>query len=366
MSCCNPVIRLNPLTHKNMLVPCRKCIQCRISQRSPWELRLRNELQRYHYIGSFVTMTYSDDKYDVRKGLNYEHLDKYWHDLRKAGYDFKYYCVGEYGSQTARCHYHALLFGIDPSERYNLWKIWDKCYYPRFTATNITTGRIRYTLKYMDKETCSFSDWSNMFPKNCKVLYHDDSGYMSYQPSGVIRPRSWLSQGLGKKDLIGNLQSSYYDGFAHYGQSKYSLPHYYQDCISRNDIYYQYQRQFFDARNGKSVERSKFGTENDYLLSQVNNARNCERDAIIDARQHCTPVDSSYLYNSSDIDFSILNSDFDNQYYVGRKSILNPSAKKSVDTYYIQGLVDDCLPIDASWIKDVKQTFECENSIDIF
>lgn len=344
MSCPTPKIRLNPLTHKNMLTPCRKCIQCRVASRQPWELRLRNELARHGYIGSFVTMTYSDDKYDISRGLNYQHLKTYWNDLRRAGYDFTYYCVGEYGSETARCHYHALLFGIDPSERKNLFEIWGKCYYPRFTATQITSGRIRYTLKYMDKETTSFSEWSNLFPDKSKFLFHTPSGKMIFSKKGPIRPRAWLSKGLGSADLPADLQSSFYNGKAQRGISEYSLPHYYQDCISRNDIFYQYQRQFFNDRNGINKCKSDFNSLNDYYADRVSSAIYRENEFIKEVHQNHSPADRSYLDNSSSIS-EIMNCDFDNQFFSGRSSIFNPDFHYKVS--YSPDLVSSALDVDS-------------------
>lgn len=346
-----------------MLTPCRKCIQCRVAARKPWELRLKNELARHGYIGSFVTMTYSDDKYDISQGLNYQHLKNYWNDLRRAGYDFSYYCVGEYGSETARCHYHALLFGIDPSERYNLFKLWNKCYYPRFTATQITSGRIRYTLKYMDKETTSFSEWRNIFPDKAKFLYHLQSGKMIFSKKGPIRPRAWLSKGLGSDDLPHDLQSSFFNGKAQRGISEYSLPHYYQDCISRNDIFYQYQRQFFNDRNGITKRKADFASLNDYYFDQVLSSIYKENEFIKEAHQNHSPADRSYLDNSFSLS-EIMQTDFDNQYFKGKMSIFNP--RSDFKTTDISDLVEEALFDERAFISEVKEAFYCDSELDIF
>lgn len=361
MPCPTPAIRINPLTHRNMLVPCRKCIQCRIAQRSPWELRLRHELQRHSYIGSFVTMTYSDDRYDVRRGLNYDHLKNYWDSLRKHGYKFTYYCVGEYGSQTARCHYHALLFGIDPSERYNLFQLWNKCYYPRFTATQITSGRIRYTLKYMDKETCTFSDWSNLHPDKCKFLYHSDSGVMFFQPQGVCRPRAWLSKGLGSADVPEDMRSTYFNGRIRVGQSEFMPSHYYQDCISRNDIYYQYQRQFFNARNGVDKDMARFDNLNDYYSDVVSFARYQERKLVTESRRSFDPVDDGYLFSST-AERDIMNADFDNMYFTDKRY-----RRINKETHFPVSDVTSVYADICASDDEVKQVFEdYSSSFDIF
>ena len=64
-------VRENPITHKLITTSCNKCVVCRVNYRLPWEYRLYYELRKNDYCGSFVTMTYSDDKYDVNLGLNY-------------------------------------------------------------------------------------------------------------------------------------------------------------------------------------------------------------------------------------------------------------------------------------------------------
>lgn len=258
MSCASPVVAVNPLTGRTVVRPCHHCTQCRIALRSPWELRLRNELRRHSYVGSFVTMTYSDDKYDVRKGLDYSHVEAFWHKLRRKGYRFSYYCVGEYGSDTARPHWHALVYGIDPSCRKDMFDCWQWCFFPRFTATSITSSRIRYTLKYMDKETCSFSDWSNEFPDKARFLYHVDSGRLSFQREGVKRPKAYMSKNLGSDDFCEDLSTMFYDGLIHYGMSSYPAPHHYTECISNWDVVFQKNRECFSERLGIEKERSRF------------------------------------------------------------------------------------------------------------
>lgn len=94
-------------------VPCGKCVFCCASRRSEWATRLYWE-GRQHYCKQFITLTYSD-KYCPDK-VRKNHVQNFFKRLRKAGYSFKYYAVGEYGSTTGRPHYHVIMFGEVPEK----------------------------------------------------------------------------------------------------------------------------------------------------------------------------------------------------------------------------------------------------------
>jgi len=130
-----------------MIIPCGKCINCRINYASEWAGRLYCE--NLHSIQSyFITLTYNqnnspalncDDITNQALGpkgpnaarllvktnipaavaaaadeKNYLSLSKtdcqlFFKRLRKK-IQFRYYLCGEYGDTTLRAHYHALLF----------------------------------------------------------------------------------------------------------------------------------------------------------------------------------------------------------------------------------------------------------------
>lgn len=99
--------------YMGQLVPCAKCIHCRINQKRIWVSRL--ELERFlHKDACFVTLTYSDESLKTGS-LVPKHAQDWLKRLRKTiePKKIRFFLVGEYGLQTARPHYHALLFGID-------------------------------------------------------------------------------------------------------------------------------------------------------------------------------------------------------------------------------------------------------------
>lgn len=90
-------------------VPCGKCEGCRADRAQQWSVRLRDE-SLMHPQNSFVTLTYADSNQTT---LDKSHLQKFIKNARSDGYKFRYFAVGEYGEQTRRPHYHAIIFGED-------------------------------------------------------------------------------------------------------------------------------------------------------------------------------------------------------------------------------------------------------------
>lgn len=112
------------LAKREITVPCGKCAFCAATLRSDWALRLLYEGKK-HYGSKFVTLTYNNGHLIWDKGSpqlskpnknGNSDLQKWFKRVRKAGYKFRYYAVGEYGSQTYRPHYHVLVFGDVPEQ----------------------------------------------------------------------------------------------------------------------------------------------------------------------------------------------------------------------------------------------------------
>lgn len=62
----------------------------------------------------FITLTYDDQHLPSDYGVHVRHLQLFMKRLRKAyPYRIRFYACGEYGEQSLRPHYHALLFNHD-------------------------------------------------------------------------------------------------------------------------------------------------------------------------------------------------------------------------------------------------------------
>lgn len=156
---------------KVMLIPCGQCIGCRIRQREDWTTRIELEARDYPKEDVwFITLTYDDDhvpgmivktgeimrkvQYTWKPGekrpssvqiLLYEDIQKFLKRLRKAYRGkLRYFVAGEYGEQTARPHYHMILYGWKPTDLENLYKIHHNGYYnSKWLATLWEMGQIQ-------------------------------------------------------------------------------------------------------------------------------------------------------------------------------------------------------------------------------
>lgn len=107
-------------------IPCGQCVGCRLEYSRQWANRCMLELQ-YHDSSYFVTLTYDD--YHVPKsyypdpatGEAMESLTLVKRDfqlfmkrLRKrfSNDHIRFFMAGEYGGETFRPHYHAIIFGL--------------------------------------------------------------------------------------------------------------------------------------------------------------------------------------------------------------------------------------------------------------
>ncbi|AXL15484.1 replication initiator protein [Microviridae sp.] len=115
----NPMLCKSPIENQTGYFPCGQCTNCRINRRRQWTARILLE-SMYHPDSSFITLTYDED--NVPRNEYYsEILSK--SDLRdfikrlRSRYSyrnsrFRFFACGEYGEQTHRPHYHAVLFGV--------------------------------------------------------------------------------------------------------------------------------------------------------------------------------------------------------------------------------------------------------------
>lgn len=171
---------------KAQLIPCGQCMGCRIEQSRQWANRMELELA-YHKDSWFVTLTYDDEH--LRQGYNVnpetgeliiinntlfkKDLQDFWKRLRqnidrKGRGDSKklmYYACGEYGSQTHRPHYHAIVYDlpIKPDELKELkrergftyydcpWlqKVWGKGY---IIVCGVSWETCAYVARYVTKK----------------------------------------------------------------------------------------------------------------------------------------------------------------------------------------------------------------------
>lgn len=126
-------------------LPCGRCIGCIKSKAREWAVRCALEL-REHERAAFVTLTYAPKH--VPPTLSREHLSLYMRYVRRK-LPIRFFGCGEYGEDNGRPHYHAIIFGADPSEK-ALETCWGKGF---VRADEVTPARIAYTAGYTAKKS---------------------------------------------------------------------------------------------------------------------------------------------------------------------------------------------------------------------
>lgn len=215
------------------IVPCGKCAFCLSNRRSQWMFRIHHEMRTQEHPGWFITMTY-DEKHvcraaDGRLSLRFRDVQLFLKQVRKRKYYAKYVCVGEYGGETQRPHYHMLIWTDCPVTE--LEKIWFR---GRFHVGRLTMQSAMYTLKYIIQ------------PKQRDV-------------DGIERTRAQFSKGLGLAFLSCAMYEHLtwdYDNpeiFSMIDGQKVSIPRYY-----RNKIFTKYQmRRYAHKAKWDSIRKKR-------------------------------------------------------------------------------------------------------------
>lgn len=154
---------------------------CRIARASEWAVRLTQHLETCVGGGVFVTLTYNDDNLPKDLSLKKDEFQRWMKRLRKEvePKKLKYYACGEYGEKGGRPHYHAIIFGLNPSvinERI-IRETWGLGF---VTLGTVTYDSCRYVAEYISK--------GMMAGSSIKQLQLDKK-----EP-----PFALMSQGIGK------------------------------------------------------------------------------------------------------------------------------------------------------------------------
>jgi len=110
-----------------------------------------------HQHNSFITLTYDDQHYRV--GLDYTDFQRFMYRLRKRNGPTRFFAAGEYGKQTKRPHWHAILFGCAFTDLTqigeNLYRseLLEQLWPYGFSSTgNVTYASAAYVAKYATKK----------------------------------------------------------------------------------------------------------------------------------------------------------------------------------------------------------------------
>lgn len=75
-----------------------------------------------HEESCFITLTYNNENIPQDKSIHKKEIQKFIRSLRKKiKTKIRYFACGEYGDESGRPHYHAIIFGYDFSKDRQIW-----------------------------------------------------------------------------------------------------------------------------------------------------------------------------------------------------------------------------------------------------
>lgn len=141
--CISPIY----LRKQNNFVPCGKCGNCVYRKISDYTLRLKVEW-RHSRRCYFVTLTYAKNPFNIDK----EDVQRYFKRLRKLGFSFSYFALGDYGDTFGRPHYHVVFFAKGIFDVSLLWDTWESGRVGGgrgfVDIRPVTFGRLAYVVSY--------------------------------------------------------------------------------------------------------------------------------------------------------------------------------------------------------------------------
>lgn len=222
MGCSYPITLKRDGRHE--LVPCGKCIDCIQRKRADWSFRLLQE-SKISVKSTFLTLTYNETSINKTATLEKKVLQDYFKRVRSVEPKLKYYAVGEYGSQSKRPHYHAIVFNCDNDTLVDKWTTASSNHKDSagfVTTDKVTEASIHYVTGYIVDKYGKFDE------KTGKSIPDERWSDAS------IRPFSLMSKGLGKIYLKHNTKfhkSNFTTETTKEGGQKQLIPRYYRDRI---------------------------------------------------------------------------------------------------------------------------------------
>lgn len=267
-----------PGDRESLELPCGRCIGCRLGRAQSWAIRCSHEAQLYP-VNTFVTLTYDDAHLPAHESLHYPDYQSFMRRLRKryagvASVDgerpIRFFCAGEYGGQTARPHYHALLFnfvfedaqkwGKGTSRSASLEELW-----PLGSAViaPVTPASVAYVARYALKKAYGASGESE---------YADRStGEVGARTPEFVRMS--LRPGIGAR-WYEQFKSDLYPGdVAVFDGRRAPVPTYYRRKLAAEDAEVSEEMEYARYMRSRDVPRSEKTAERRLVAERVKTAR---------------------------------------------------------------------------------------------
>lgn len=269
MQCMHPSLIRNPAwdgskeTPQSFMVPCGRCIGCRIARTREWAIRCLHEAS-LHEKNCFLTLTYSPDFLPCSGSLVKKDLQNFLKRLRfqLGNRKIKMFGCGEYGSKSFRPHYHLILFGVGPDER----DLFDKCWSNGFiTVGSVTYDSCKYVAGYVQK----------------KLYGKDASEY-----GDMVAPYMVCSKHLAYEYVMQNKKQLLENMYVSVNGQKLALPRYYRKILGIDTLdYFQHTQENRDKVHDYWLSRLPDGVKESHkeLLILA-----MEHDATVQYEKNCT------------------------------------------------------------------------------
>lgn len=205
-------------------VPCGKCPQCLKRRQNQWSFRLNEEKKRSTSV-SFLTFTYETPPLTScgLQTLEKTHWQLFMKKLRKnvKNHQLKYYMCGEYGTNTQRPHYHAIMFNLPQSYLQNSHKLHSTWEHGHIYIAQANLATMHYVIGYLQK--------GNIVSESIDYT----TGEITTDPRQ--REFSLMSKKLGLSYITPQMAKYHTNRLQSYvtgqGGQKMSMPRYFRDKI---------------------------------------------------------------------------------------------------------------------------------------
>ncbi|AXH73252.1 MAG: replication initiator protein [Microviridae sp.] len=202
------------------VLPCGRCIGCRMEKARQWGLRCLHEKKLWPH-NQYVTLTYNDESLPPGGSVCLRDIQLFMKRLRKAKGSCKenplrFFLGAEYGDENKRPHYHALLFNCNFPDK--LFWTYNKRGEPLYTSRELSDlwGAGHCSLGEVTFDSAVYCAKYAM--KKINITEHSsdaaraeyDRRYVVYDEFGEVFERSPEFAVMSRRPGIG---SGYYDRF---------------------------------------------------------------------------------------------------------------------------------------------------------
>lgn len=226
-----------------MTIPCGNCVGCRLDKSMQWTIRASHEAQLYNF-NTAITLTYADENLPANNSLDHRDYQLFMKKLRRhLSYrklpKVRFLMCGEYGPQTARPHYHALIFNFHLPDRKEWKEINGYMHYTSETleklwpfgfssCTDVTPQSAGYVARYNMKKVTG---------KAGQALYQQTGRVPPYLRSstGGRQPDGTTTRGIGYEWFKKYYSDVFPDDFVVIDGKKRKVPTYYDKLLKETD-----------------------------------------------------------------------------------------------------------------------------------